>query len=324
MILDRRWRVGSVGRSNRAHGHKSGDGGAAPGAMPGTAARMGLAALIGIATWIAVPVGANPGDVPEPAADEDEPRIAWRFGSIRHQVPLLEVFTSQECNSCPPVEQFLNGLAGRGYGPDKVVVLTWHVSYWPHLGWTDRFALPASAERHAMFNEELVLSGPYTPQVMLNGRERRERGNDLLAAIDGLGQRPPAARLRMLVEMPARSRNVLEIYGEFDRSTVNQKEIEVAQVIVAVFEMGLTTKVEAGENRGRTLREDYVVRRLASAHEVRVIDHILHLGTQVGVEPGWNVDRLGVAAFVQVKRDRKIYQATAGLLDPKTARPADP
>ena len=54
---------------------------------------------------------------------------------------VVELFTSQGCNSCPPADALLGELAGR----DDVLLLSFHVTYWDRLGWPDSFGLAASA-----------------------------------------------------------------------------------------------------------------------------------------------------------------------------------
>ena len=45
---------------------------------------------------------------------------------------LVELYTSQGCNSCPSANQFLGEFAGLGYGPEKVVPLAFHVDDFNH------------------------------------------------------------------------------------------------------------------------------------------------------------------------------------------------
>src|SRR5688572_7976417 len=62
-------------------------------------------------------------------------------------VALLELYTSEGCDSCPPADRWVAALRKNGLGPDRVVPLALHVDYWNHLGWTDRFARAAFTER---------------------------------------------------------------------------------------------------------------------------------------------------------------------------------
>src|SRR4051794_31883609 len=49
---------------------------------------------------------------------------------------LIELYTSEGCSSCPPAENWLDGLSDDA----RVIALEFHVDYWDALGWPDRFA----------------------------------------------------------------------------------------------------------------------------------------------------------------------------------------
>src|SRR5687767_761241 len=50
-------------------------------------------------------------------------------------VPLLELFTSEGCSSCPPADKWLSDI-----DTDKVTPLAFHVDYWNYIGWKDKFS----------------------------------------------------------------------------------------------------------------------------------------------------------------------------------------
>src|SRR5579863_10082196 len=80
---------------------------------------------------------------------------------------VVELFTSQGCNSCPPADAYVGKLSARS----DVIALSFHVDYWDDLGWRDRFALPQSASRQSIYARNLGRSSVYTPQLVVDGRE---------------------------------------------------------------------------------------------------------------------------------------------------------
>ncbi|HEV8312224.1 MAG TPA: DUF1223 domain-containing protein [Burkholderiaceae bacterium] len=156
-------------------------------------------------------------------------------------VPLVvELYTSEGCNSCPPADRWLSGLKGR----NDVVALAFHVDYWDRLGWVDRFADAAYTRRQA---EQQRLSGGgfvYTPQVLVDGRDWR-RWPTL-----------PEASRASVVE--------LQLAREGDRVRAQVTPLPGAPKQLAAYwvatEDGHVSQVKAGENAGVSLRHDAVVR----------------------------------------------------------------
>ncbi len=56
---------------------------------------------------------------------------------------VVELYTSQGCNSCPPADHLLGEMAAR----DDLIALTFNVDYWDYLGWKDTLAQPAHTDR---------------------------------------------------------------------------------------------------------------------------------------------------------------------------------
>ncbi len=85
-----------------------------------------------------------------------------------HTAPLsvVEVFTSQGCSSCPPADSNVAALSTR---PD-VLALSFGVTYWNQLGWKDTFAQDAFTRRQVAYARALGHDGPFTPQVVVDGR----------------------------------------------------------------------------------------------------------------------------------------------------------
>ena len=209
---------------------------------------------------------------------------------------LLELYTSEGCDSCPPADRRLSQIKGQAEYSGRVVPLAFHVDYWDRLGWADRFASPQYTQRQyamaGLAKSRLV----YTPQFLKNGRDWRSAGSPL----DGIGENPAGAKI--VLELGVPGAGPLVIGGEV--SVVSP----AAETYVALYENNLESQVRAGENSGKTLRHDYVVRRLigplAPDREGRV-----SLRQQIALEPAWKRADLGVAVFVQDKATGEILQA---------------
>lgn len=86
-------------------------------------------------------------------------------GAPAHEPVVVELFTSQGCNSCPPADALLAKLATRA----DVLALGFHVDYWDYLGWSDTFALHAATERQRGYSKALGQGYLYTPEMIIAG-----------------------------------------------------------------------------------------------------------------------------------------------------------
>lgn len=157
--------------------------------------------------------------------------------------PLVELYTSEGCSSCPPADRWLSTLKGR---PD-VVALAFHVDYWDRLGWTDRFASPMFTQRQY---EQLAVNGSrfaYTPQVVVNGRDQKSWPRTRVVAS------PEASPVSIELTRDDADRLLAKV------SPVGDAPMRLA-AFWAVTESGHRTSVKAGENEGATLEHDFVVR----------------------------------------------------------------
>jgi len=160
--------------------------------------------------------------------------------------PVIELYTSEGCSSCPPADQWLSTLKGK-----PVVAQAFHVAYWDYIGWKDRFASIAFTQRQREVASANGLSGIYTPQLVRNGR-------------DWSNWRQPWQSL----DYKARARAAITL-----RQTDNPDAFE-AQVrpdtangawtaYWTVTENNHSSRVKAGENSGEFLKHDFVVRQYA-------------------------------------------------------------
>lgn len=163
---------------------------------------------------------------------------------------VVELFTSQGCNSCPPADVFLGELSAR---PD-VLALSLHVDYWDYIGWKDPFAQRAHTERQRSYSRALHQRFVYTPQMVVDG------------ALQGIGSEP--ATINKLIEKArklAAGGPALSVTGSGPHRIVHigaAKAEAPAKVWLVFFDSRHETAVKAGENSGRHLANYNVVRTL--------------------------------------------------------------
>ncbi len=218
--------------------------------------------------------------------------------SAERRVPLLELYTSEGCDSCPPTDRWVSELRARGYGADRVVVLAFHVDYWDKLGWIDRYGQSRFSERQRLVNSRIGSRVVYTPQLVLNGRDyRRGSSDDFDHRVADVARGKAAASIRLDLK-PATDR--LTVSGAWS-ATVTQP----AQAWLALYENRLSSEITSGENRNKRLQHDFVVRDIAGPFPSGPLTHVFKL------DKGWKRPDLAVASFVQDPRSGDTLQALA-------------
>jgi len=229
---------------------------------------------------------------------------------------VIELFTSQGCSSCPPADRLLTRLAAEGMG---IVPLAFHVDYWNRAGWRDPFSSHDWSQRQVAYSRALGLTQVYTPQAVIDGTTELVGSDEahVRALISAAASRP-AATISLQIE-PKGSK--LLVTAEVERPEPLPSGSE--DLMFAVYETGLVTAVASGENGGRTLHNDYVVRSLRRAAKISAGDSPrTHATATVALEKEWNRSALGVAAFLQDPRTLAIRGAAAmPLPSPEASRP---
>ena len=113
--------------------------------------------------------------------------------ALADQPTVVELFTSEGCSKSPAADALLSELAGR---PD-VLALSFHVTYWNRMGWTDPFATEANTRRQRHYNEVLGRDSVYTPQMIVDG-SRQVAGNRPRAIGEAVAASREAASARRL------------------------------------------------------------------------------------------------------------------------------
>src|SRR6516164_1552837 len=174
------------------------------------------------------------------------------FESSDMQSSLLELFTSEGCSSCPPAEKWLSALKSSQELWKQTVPVAFHVDYWDHLGWHDRFAKPEFTSRQQRYAATWGGDSVYTPGFVVNGKEWGGwfGGNAMPTSSTKVG--------------------VLRVsFGDGGKLTATfvpaTTQPGPLTLNVALLGNDLESDVKRGENGGRKLRHDFVVLRLAKS-----------------------------------------------------------
>jgi len=178
-----------------------------------------------------------------------------RVQSPVYTVALVELYTSEGCDSCPPADRWLSRLDAGG---NRVVPLGLHVDYWDRLGWKDRFASATFTERQYEQMRRQRSGFVYTPQVLVQGRDFTSWRStpDPTAAIAAINAR----QARATIELAAQTQDG-QARVEIRVTVADQRDRNRARVAVALVQDGLASEVNAGENAGKRLSHDHVVRQ---------------------------------------------------------------
>ena len=228
--------------------------------------------------------------------------------SAQTTTALVELYTSEGCDSCPPADRWLSSLGARGFAPERVVPIALHVDYWDYIGWKDPYARQAHSARQRKMAKLARAAMVYTPQVLLQGQEFRGWGSGAFEqAVAKINARPAKARISLSLD--TRRKDVFEV--EAAAELLDASQMPDTALFLGAYENKLVSEVKAGENRGKTLPHDFVVLQWLGPFEfkggrdgAKLREHQA-LPLLPKAVPGHS----GVAAFVQNRATSEVLQA---------------
>ncbi|MFZ0271378.1 MAG: DUF1223 domain-containing protein [Acidobacteriaceae bacterium] len=236
--------------------------------------------------------------------------VAWHAGpppDMAKTPILLELFTSEGCSSCPPVDNWAERLdAAQPIAGAQLIVLSEHVDYWDHDGWRDPFSSGLITARQRGYMQMLGLSDVYTPQVILDGAVEVHPWK-VSEVKQGLQKAAEEPMIPLHIEGAALTAGEPgELTGRIEAEGSAQKH--GGDVYVAVALDKTETDVLAGENNGKKLTNVAVVKDLAKIGKLekgKSFDQTFRVKLWQGADPS----NLRVVAFVQEPGQGKVLGA---------------
>ncbi|MBT8133018.1 MAG: DUF1223 domain-containing protein [Gammaproteobacteria bacterium] len=227
--------------------------------------------------------------------------------SPENRVVLLELYTSEGCSSCPPADQFLSSLGSDGITAEQLITVAFHVTYWDYIGWKDRFADKQFDKRQRLLAGKNELSTIYTPQFVMSGKDYRS-----FATFSEDVQKLAAEKSTVDISLSAgeytnaKGTDAMHLLLTADTT---MSDVEDIAFYLLVIEDNLTSDVDDGENEGRKLHHDYVVRQFLGPYYQTDSKGFFRREQTVTLQPRWKRRDISVVSFAQNQHTGEVLQA---------------
>ncbi|KIL84044.1 hypothetical protein FAVG1_12740 [Fusarium avenaceum] len=153
---------------------------------------------------------------------------------------VVELFQSQGCQACPPA---IPGIM-QGTNHPNLILLTYNVTIFDHMGWKDTFARPAWDQRqraYAMRHQRKTIS---TPQLFVNG-VADESGAGGKEAVQEIVQRARAAQMDKPWHI------YLDVNDTGVKIDSDAEMVDEHDIILVLYKNGdEQVKIRSGSNKG--------------------------------------------------------------------------
>lgn len=224
---------------------------------------------------------------------------------------IVELFTSHGCSSCPPADKLLSELGFQSEWKEKIIPLAFHIDYWNNNGWKDPFSQKEWTYRQmrysrAFFTKDYI----YTPQMVVQGTGQCLGSSKpkATAQIRHALRLDPAARVKISCDAIDDDSITITVSADLLKKSTSDE----LWGLVAFYQNDLETHVLKGENKGRNLHNDFVVRLLYKAFSIDPLEtaHGQKKGA-IEIDPSWEFTDGGIAAWIQDPSTMRIYGAAS-------------
>jgi len=235
--------------------------------------------------------------------------VAADLGNRARTPILVELFTSEGCSSCPPADRLLEKFDTQPIDSAQLIVLSEHVDYWNHIGWTDPYSSAFFSQRQSRYGDRFRLDGVYTPQMVVDGSSEFV-GNSDRDARAVFAKSQPGSKIPVQIH-EVRLRDGM-IHAQLETGPVSQNARRVDVVFVVALNHA-ESQVARGENAGHQLTHVAVVRNLQRIATLEA-GQSFNQEVSLPVAPGLMRDNLRVIAFLQESGQGRVLGAAEAIL----------
>lgn len=210
---------------------------------------------------------------------------------------LVELFTSEGCGNCPPADKMLSLMeTQQPFDGADVITLGYHVDYFNDRGWKDEYSSADYTKRQRLYSLRLGVESVYTPQMVVDGRAEFI-GSDGAKAKEIIGKAADEKKPNFAVKVDGQTARV---------TFTDLQPHDVATAVVAAAEDGLTSDVNAGNNRGKKLSHVSVVRKLQGFGKVPQKATEFSGAVDLPSDPAWNKEKMRYIVYLQEDQSGRI------------------
>jgi hypothetical protein len=233
-----------------------------------------------------------------------------RAGASRDDRPsspvLVELFTCEECSSCPPADALLERLdRSQQVSGAGLIVLSEHVDYWNDIGWKDPYSSHEYSERQSAYAAQFGLGSIYTPQIIVDGHfefvgSDERRAKQAIQNTTKVMKTPVSISSRLSDEK-------MTVFRIETGPLASSSTAESAGIFLAIADDSDESHVSGGENAGRTLKHVAVLRNLI---RIGALDKSAGFSREMKLDlNGKNQRNLRVAVIVQEADAGRVWGA---------------
>jgi hypothetical protein len=218
---------------------------------------------------------------------------------------LVELFTSEGCSSCPPADTLLQQLDHtQPVGGAQLIVLSEHVDYWNHIGWTDPYSSRLFSDRQSAYSDRFGLKSVYTPQMVVDGATEFA-GNDARLAHQAVLKALAVTKVAVRISgISLDASKTLQAHIDTD-ALPDTSKIRKAEVYIVVALNHAESQVLRGENSGHRLTHVGVVQSLTKVGSIAAGTSFSQ-DVRVKLDSRTDPANLRVIAFIQQPGQKQI------------------
>ena len=219
---------------------------------------------------------------------------------------VVELFTSEGCSSCPPADKLLQNFDQQPFPGAQLIVLSEHVDYWNHIGWTDPYSSAAYSQRQSAYGNRFRLESVYTPEMIVDGSNEFV-GTDSKEAAKVIERASANHKIPLRISDLNVDGNLLKAHLETGTLPAN------ADVYLVLALNHAESQVAGGENSGRHLTHVAVVRAFVKAGSVNAGESYAR-DVSLKIDKKTDPSQLRVIAFIQESGQGRILGASLAQL----------